>query len=135
VTGAVTVIGGGGFSVRGAEVVGAGGPSLSVSNLSAGQTATISVANAGASGIVFLGYSLQGAGPTSIGTPWGSFDFALSLPIRRMPPLFADANGDASVTQNIPGGAAGLPVWMHALVVDAGGVAGKLTNSLALTIQ
>jgi hypothetical protein len=134
-TGVVTVIGGGGFSVRGAEVLGTSGPVLMVNNLTAGQTATISVANAGALGIVFLGYSLQGAGPTSIGTPWGSFDFALSLPIRRMPPLFADANGDASVTQNIPGGAAGLPVWMHALVVDAGGVAGKLTNSLALTIQ
>lgn len=134
-TGVVTLIGGGAFSVRGAEVVGVGGPTLSVNNLIAGQTATIAVANAGQNGIVFLGYSIQGPGPTSIGTPWGSFGFELSLPIRRMPPFFADANGDASMTQNIPGGAAGVPVWMHALVVDAGGVAGEMTNSLALTIQ
>lgn len=134
-TGVVTVIGGGGFSVRGAEVVGVSGPSLTVSNLTAGQTATISVANAGSNGIVFLGYSIQGPGPSTIGTPWGSFDFAMSLPIRRMPAFFANANGDASMTQNIPAGAAGIPVWMQALVVDAGGVAGQLTNSLALTIQ
>jgi hypothetical protein len=33
------------------------------------------------------------------------------------------------------GRGAGITVWMHALVVDAGGVAGELTNSLALTIQ
>jgi hypothetical protein len=134
-TGVVSLIGGGAFSVRGAEVVGASGPSLTVSNLTAGQTATISVAGAGASGIAFVGYSLQGAGPSTIGTPWGSFDFALSLPIQRLPPLFADANGDASMTQNVPAGAAGIPVWMHALVIDSGGVAGELTNNLALTIQ
>ena len=134
-TGVITLIGGGGFSVRGAEVVGTAGPILSVNNLTAGQTATIAVSNAGQFGIVFAGYSLQGAGPTTIGTPWGSFDFALTLPVRRMPPFFADANGDASMTQFVPAGGAGLPVWMHALVLNSNGTAAELTNSLALTIQ
>ena len=133
-TGLVTLIGGGAFSVRGAEVLGAG-PSISVTDLVAGQTATLSVSSAESFGVVFPAYSLQGAGPTSIATTIGTFDFELTPPIRRIPPLFCDVNGAAATSIPVPPAASGVSVWVHALALDATGATGQLTNALALTVQ
>lgn len=134
-TGATSLVGGGGFSVRGAEIIGASGPSLSVSNLAAGSTATVSVSAAGPNAVIFAAYSLNGGGPTSVGTPWGTFSFDLTAPYRRLPTMFANGAGNASQTQNVPGNTTGTPVWVHALVVDQSGTSAETTNSLALTIQ
>ena len=134
ISGSVTRIGGGAFSVRGAEVIGTG-PTISVSNLVAGQNATITVSGAESFGVVFPGYSLQGAGPTTIVTTVGTFDFELTTPIRRVPPLFCDVNGAASTQVLVPPRATGVAVWAHALALDATGSTGVLTNALALIVQ
>ena len=102
-------------------------PTLDVTNLVAGQAATVSVSSCSPLGDVTVAYSLHGSGPT--GTPFG--DAMLSPPWKLLPRLTADANGDASISQNIPGNAASVAVWIHALDWDSA----TFTNALAMTIQ
>lgn len=78
---------------------------------------------------ILLGYSLAGAGPTSIdmGT------LALSPPFTQLPPLVADASGNASMTVNLPAGLAGTTVHLHgAELFSLGG--GLLTTPVTTTL-
>lgn len=133
-TGMTTLIGGGTFSVRGAEIVGVG-PMISVTNLVGGQVATLSVTAAPPFGVAYAGYSLQGGGPSTLVTTLGSFEVDLSAPIRRLSPLSCDRNGQASLSSQIPAAATGVSVWFQALVLDASGSQARVTNSLALVVQ
>ncbi|RMH01527.1 MAG: hypothetical protein D6702_11490 [Planctomycetota bacterium] len=99
-----------------------GGPRLSVANLVAGQAATVSGGNFSPNGLVRIGYSLTGGGPTS--TPYGPVD--LSPPIRETPPQVADPAGAFSFTAPVPASLAGRPIWLQAFDL------GSLTFSNAL---
>ena len=101
---------------------GPAGPSLSASGLNAGGTCTLSVSGAGAGATCIIAYSVFGGGPTT--TPVGDVD--LSLPIRQLPAVTADANGDASISASVPPNVGGITVWIQA--VDMSGP--TLTNSL-----
>ncbi len=101
---------------------GAAGPSLSVASFTAGSTCTLSVSGAGAGATCIIAYSVAGGGPTN--TPVGDVD--LSLPIRQLPAVTADANGDASLSASVPPHVGGMTVWIQA--VDMSGP--TLTNSL-----
>lgn len=104
------------------------GPQLILSNLVGGQTAIIEVVGAAPNATCLVGWSKSG-GPTSLITPWGTFQVDLGLPINQLAPLTADANGYANAAQSVPVAATGLTIYAHALTVDAGGN-GELTNSL-----
>jgi hypothetical protein len=110
-----------------AKYNGGGGPTLEVTNLVAGQVATISVSDCSPLGNVGVGYSFAGGGPT--GTAFG--DVMLSRPWKSLPMLTADINGEASISPNIPSGASGRSVWLHALDFATS----TLTNALAMTVQ
>ena len=102
---------------------------LSVSNFTAGQTGSIDVSGSQHGRTILLGYSLAGAGPTSIdmGT------LALSPPFTQLPPLVADASGNASMTVNLPAGLAGTTVHLHgAELFSLGG--GLLTTPVTTTL-
>ena len=97
-------------------------PALSVWNLVAGSTATLEVQGCGTGtnpstpAKVFFAWSITGPGPTS--TPYGWV--GLSPPINTLPPILADAtNGIASRQVQVPPTAAGMPVWIQALVITA----------------
>ncbi len=102
------------------------GPTLAVSGLVAGGTATIDLSYCTPNGVVRVGYSLIGAGPTT--TPIG--DLLLSPPYSEMPAMTCDAAGAASSTAGVPAGTTGISVWMHA--ADLGSL--TFTNPLALVI-
>ncbi len=103
------------------------GPAYTIANLVAGQTATFSVSGATPFGQILLGYSLTGAGPTN--TQYGVVN--MSLPIRVLASLSADANGDAVFSPSVPSGTGGLTLYTQGL--DLG--SGVLTNSLAPVVQ
>jgi len=110
-------------------------PALSVQNLLAGSAATLEVRGCGTGGnpatpakAVFA-WSTTGPGPTS--TPYGPV--ALSPPIKSLPPIFADVtNGIASRQVQIPPTAAGMPVWIQALVLTP--PLARLTQPEALVV-
>lgn len=102
---------------------------LSVTNFTAGQTGSIDVSGSQVGRTIILGYSLAGAGPTSIdmGT------LALSPPFNQLPPLVADASGNASMSVNLPAGMAGTTVHLHgAEIFPLGG--GLLVTPLSTTL-
>ncbi|MBC8329004.1 MAG: hypothetical protein H8E31_09685 [Planctomycetes bacterium] len=106
------------------------GPNLAVTNLVAGQTATITVTGATANGLVGVGYSLAGAGPTTINAgSCGSLTVSLSLPIKVLG-TYSAVGTTMTTSSGVPAGASGVPVWMQAL--DFGSC--TLSNSLALTV-
>ncbi|MBC8328570.1 MAG: hypothetical protein H8E31_07455 [Planctomycetes bacterium] len=94
-------------------------PVLELRNLVAGQTAEIEVSLAQPGDLVLMGYSLRGGGPTTVPSPWGSLEVALTPPFERLPSLAADPNGVALRTAAVPAGASGVQVWAHAAVVHA----------------
>ncbi len=108
-----------------AEGTGGGGLTYAITPMTAGSPVTFSVTGAAASSNVILGYSLAGAGP--ITTAYGIVD--MTPPISRFPTLVADANGDASLTVNVPANASGVTLYTQGLNN------GVLTNSLAETVQ
>lgn len=103
---------------------------LSVTNFTAGQTGSIDVSGSQWGRTIILGYSLAGAGPTSIsmGT------LALSPPFNQLPPLIADASGNASMTVNLPAGLAGTTVHLHGAELLPLGGGGLLTTPLTTTL-
>ncbi|MGB0953219.1 MAG: cupredoxin domain-containing protein [Planctomycetota bacterium] len=102
---------------------------LSVTNFGAGLSGSIDVSGANPGGTVILGYSLAGNGPFSIamGT------LSLSPPFNQLPPLTADAAGNASMPVTIPAGLAGSTVHLHGAEMFGGG-AGILTTPLSATL-
>jgi len=105
--------------------MGGGGLTYAITPMIAGSPVTFSVTGAVPSSNVTLGYSLAGAGP--ITTAYGIVD--MTPPISRFPTLVADANGDASLTVNVPANASGVTLYTQGLNN------GALTNSLAETVQ
>ncbi|MGB0952633.1 MAG: hypothetical protein ACPG31_05375 [Planctomycetota bacterium] len=103
------------------------GPSLSTLGIVAGTTVSFDVVNASPSGLVILGYSLAGGGPTN--TIYGIAD--MTAPIQQFPGVTADVLGTATFLQAVPSSAAGVSVWLQALDLSAG----VLTNSLAEVVQ
>jgi len=86
-------------------------PILTLANFVAGQFATMTVDNASPSGVVFFAYSLTGGGPVSF--PAGTV--LLSPPIQLLPPIPANAFGQAVFPVPLPPGISGIPVWIQAL--------------------
>ena len=103
---------------------GAGGMTYSIANLVTGQTAVFSVSGATANGTVILGYSLAGAGPTTV-PGFGIVD--MSTPINTLATMTADGSGNASFSPVVPGGAAGATLYTQGWDVGSS----SLTNSLA----
>lgn len=108
------------------------GPQLILSNLIGGQMAFIEIVGAAPSATCYVGWSKSG-GPTTLNTPWGSFQVDLGLPINQLAPFPADITGYAVISQNVPLAATGLTIYAHALTVDSNGN-GELTNSLVETV-
>jgi hypothetical protein len=128
VDGFTTAVGGGAWAnLTAIEFLGAPiTPQLSLTNLVGGQVATIGFWNMTPSGMVLIGYSLTGAGPTP--TPFGMVD--MSPPISQLPLLTADAAGVGSLSTGVPARASGFTLYMQGADLSSGG----LTNSLAEVI-
>jgi hypothetical protein len=103
------------------------GPSLSTPGLVAGSVSQLNLSGATANSPVVFAYSTTGSGPTM--TPYGLVD--LSAPIRSLPTVVANANGDAQFSSGIPAGASGLTIWLQAYDLTAG----ALSNGLMEVIQ
>jgi len=110
-----------------------GPPRLELLNLVAGQTTELKVVNAEPGAYVYSGYSLHGAGPTPVASPWGTLPIALTQPFVELPVLVADAQGVASYSQTLPANAVGLEVWTHAFVWQGASV--WLTNAVSGVVQ
>ena len=110
---------------------GLGGPAYTITNLVAGQTCDLEVTGCDPSSSVIFAYSVAGPGPST--TILGDVD--MSAPIKRIGSAVAcDSSGTASVSRNIPAGAAGIMIYSQcAELLAAGG--GNLTNSHAVAIQ
>lgn len=105
-------------------------PVYSISNLVAGSTATFLIEHCQRLDECVIAYSISGSGPTT--TWYGLVD--LSMPIRALPTLTADATGTASIDIQVPLALTGVPVYSQALIVRVNGDT-VLTNSLVTIIQ
>ena len=104
-----------------------GRPVLTITDPAPGAQTTITVDGATPNGSVVVAYSTNGAGPTN--TPFGVA--LLTPPIKRLPPMQADALGSARTTLNVPSGTPpGLTIWTQAL--DAG--AASFTNGARVIV-
>lgn len=99
------------------------GPAYSIAGLMGGSTATLAIDGATPGGVILIGYSLAGAGPTM--TPYGPVD--ISAPISQLPALTADPIGHASLSTGVPGRATGFTFYSQAADLTTG----ILSNSLA----
>lgn len=93
------------------------GPNLIVTNAFAGQTAQASASQCEPGSSVYFLYSLHGYGPTS--TNFGLLD--LSMPIKKLPRVTADANGVAQLGSTLPLHSAGLLIFTQALELPTSG--------------
>ncbi len=100
--------------------------SVSPDPLQGGNSATLSAKGGTPLGQIIPAYSLTGSGPTN--TPYGLVD--LSQPIRTLPTMTADANGDASHTQVVPN-AIGVTVWIQAVDTLSGDISNLLTQVIS----
>jgi hypothetical protein len=111
-----------------------GPPSLVVENLIASQQSTLRTEGGHPYAKVYFAYSLAGQGPLSM-----SYGFILNL----TPSIgggsqngwnhFANSNGEASMTVQVPSGATGIPIWFQA-VESLSGVF-RVSNLVATTVQ
>jgi hypothetical protein len=122
--GAVTLAGGATVICDDGSGGGGGGLVYSVTNLVIGSIATFSVSGATPSGAVRLGYSKQGAGPTT--TVYGVVD--MSLPITLFAILTADVSGNAAFGMLVPACVTGVTVYSQAVDI----VSGNLSNALVV---
>lgn len=105
------------------------GPTLAVDPMTSGQAPAIRFAGVDPGGMIFLRWSLAGAGPIQLIVG----DLEVSQPVVRVAPVFADANGDFAFPKQVPAGMAGETFYAHA-VVEANG-AFVLTNAEQIAIQ
>ncbi|NQU47492.1 MAG: hypothetical protein HQ519_02495 [Planctomycetes bacterium] len=104
-----------------------------LSDLIAGQQATATISGGTPGHIARLAYSLNGAGPTALNTPFGEILLSLSSPWVDLPLLTLDAQGEAVWSQTLPANLAGVSIWMQGAVYDA--ISLKLTRGRAGVIQ
>ena len=97
--------------------------------VTAGSTATISFGNADPSSIIQFGWSIAGIGPTP--TQFGPVGMA--GPINLLPPILANAQGNASIFAPVSSALAGLTIYSQALGVAGGNLV--LTNARRVLIQ
>jgi len=98
-------------------------PVYNISGLAGGGTATLTISGVTPGGVVIIGYSLAGAGPTM--TPFGLVD--ISAPISQLPSLLGSASGVASMSTGVPGRASGFTLYTQGADVTSA----TLSNSLA----
>ena len=104
---------------------------LEVVSLVAGQPAALRLSGCDPSSSAIFAWSLAGNGPSA--SPFGPVD--LSAPIQRLAPVNCDALGVAEATAaSLPASAQGLPVWVQAVELYAGG-GGRLSLGLDLRVQ
>ncbi|KAA3614263.1 MAG: hypothetical protein DWQ01_00750 [Planctomycetota bacterium] len=109
-------------------------PKLTVTGLIAGSTATVEVAPVETGSTVFTAFSLVGAGPSNVSTPWGPLTVALSPPYSLLPNMVGDASGTASQQVSVPAQAAGRSIWIQALEDEGAGIC-QLSNAFAGVVQ
>lgn len=109
------------------------GPGLSVFNLVESQVATVLVGGATPGGLVGVGYSLTGGGPTTVnvGGACGMITVGLSAPVQVLGLFTATGSGEVNYSQMVPPGTSGISVWVQAF--DFGSC--TLTNVVSATIQ
>jgi beta-propeller repeat-containing protein len=100
--------------------------SASPDPLIAGQTATFSVSGASPNTAIWLAYSLDGIGSTSV--PLLNVSLDLANPVQAAGPTVSDGQGELDWNIMIPPGASGLNVWLQALQSD------KISNVVATSI-
>lgn len=106
---------------------------LELSDFIAGQNATATIRGAIPGQNAHLAYSLNGAGPTSLPTPYGEVLLSLSPPWADLPILTVDAQGQAQWSQVLPPSLAGVSIWIQGGVSDVSSL--RLTRGLSRTIQ
>lgn len=92
-------------------------PRVLTASATGGATGTISVSGGIPGDSLLLGYSLVGNGP--LPTPYGTL--ALSPPYTQLSTQVFNANGDVSLTLNVPAGASGATVHLHGLELFGNG--------------
>ncbi len=110
-----------------------GAPFLDLGTVTAGQDATATIENGIPGQNALMAFSLNGAGPTVLPTPYGDVLVSLTPPWVETPFLIIDALGEASWTQSVPAFLAGAPVWAQAALFDPLSIV--VTNPVSTTIQ
>lgn len=106
------------------------GPSLTISNLVGGSVAAFTVANATPGGLVGVGASLHGGGPSTFSTPCGALSVQLTPPIVLVGKGPANGAGSRTFSVNVPAGLSGRQLWSQGL--DIPGC--RLTNAVTQVI-
>ncbi len=116
-------------SIASVEMLAAASFSLAVSPdpLQAGQSATFNITNGQPFTNTYLVYSL--AGPGSVWVPMLNVTIDLASPKKAFGPTQTTGTGAVSWGAAIPGGAAGLSVWLQGVQY------GQTTNVVATTVQ
>ena len=104
-------------------------PSMTVGPMVAGQITDFNVNFIDPRGLVFILWSLNGAGPT----PTILGDLLLSEPINAAPTVHADAEGNLNFSTYVPAGLAGETFYVHTVVQRDGEF--MLTNPLVIPVQ
>lgn len=104
-------------------------PSMTVGAMVAGQPTDFNVNFADPGSMVFIRWSLAGAGPT----PTVIGDLLLSEPINSAPPVHADGEGNLNFTTYVPAGLAGETFYVHTVVQRDGEF--LFTNPLVIPVQ
>jgi len=104
-------------------------PSMAVDPMIAGQPTDFHFNFMDPGGLVFIRWSLAGAGPT----PTALGDLLLSEPINTAPATHADAQGSLNFTTFVPAGLAGETFYVHSVVQRDGEFI--FTNALTIPVQ
>ncbi|PCJ53406.1 MAG: hypothetical protein COA70_08900 [Planctomycetota bacterium] len=104
-------------------------PSMAVDPMIAGQPTDFYFNFMDPGGLVFIRWSLAGAGPT----PTGIGDLLLSAPINAAPTVHADSEGNLNFTTYVPVGLAGETFYVHSVVQRDGEFI--FTNALTIPVQ
>lgn len=103
-----------------------GAPDLRVLELEQDELVTVEASNCTPGGLVYVAYSLVGAGPVS--TPFGP---GYVSPPYTLVTLTANGSGVAQFTAVVPSNTEGIPVWFHGVDVAAG----TMLNPIATKIR
>ncbi len=92
---------------------------LAVPQLQSGSSATLELSGATENGLVGIGYSLTGTGPSTVNAgPCGMISVDLSAPVQVLNIDTAGSNGSHSFSGNVPANASGVAVHFQALDVS-----------------
>ena len=80
-------------------------------NVDAGGNATVAITGAAPSSSIYVGYSVNGPGPTQ--TNFGMVE--MSMPIQSLGPFTSDNSGYLELTQSVPPQLTGVTLWVQSL--------------------